>query len=135
MTRDRNPLELLARLANQDRDDDEPQRAKIAPDIEATLLRAALVAYNTRHEFQPGMIVRQKNNCGIYKNTSANGLSIVVEVLKEPITTGDDVSSCYFRIVNDLVIANLTPDGDFAVWHVDGRRFEPVPELQEEKFR
>ena len=52
--------------------------------------------------------------------------AIVVELLKEAIMDSErDPGSSYFREPLDIVLGVIDPDGDFAVFHYDRRRFEP----------
>jgi hypothetical protein len=100
----------------------------IDPDIEAELLRAALSEFNTHHELEAGMIVRQKPACHIYRSASCGQLAIVVEVFAEPISERKIEEGGTSERV-DLLVAEIDrTDGDFVLHYVDSRRFEPVPE-------
>ena len=115
-------------------------RAHIAPDYEdgpppisfdgeVECLRYAFRALNTRHAFVPGMIIRQKPGCRVYKDTP-NGVAIVVEMLDEIILETETSSQTSgFRIPMDMIIALRSADGDINLFHVDSRRFEPYPGL------
>jgi hypothetical protein len=48
--------------------DDGADKPTLAPDIEAIRLRDSLAALNVRHEFKPGMIVRQKPQAKLYRD-------------------------------------------------------------------
>lgn len=111
--------------------DDEPERPKLAPDIEAIRLRDSLAAFNERHEFRPGMIVRQKPQARGYKTYGDNDQAIVIEMLPVPIIAPvADHGSCYYREPIDMLVGSIEPTTDssdqFCVYHVDSRRFEPV---------
>jgi hypothetical protein len=110
--------------------DEQEQRPRISRIGEFAVLRDALAAFNTAHEFRVGMIVRQKRQCPTYEEHSDNGLSIVVELLAEPIvdTLASTVGSAYYRHRLDMVIGERLGDGRFQLFHVDSRRYEPAPE-------
>jgi hypothetical protein len=119
-------MEFLAQQARLDSDDNETP--KIAADIEAVKLRASLAAYQRRHEFRVGDIVRQKPDAKIYKRYGQNDIGIVVELLDEPVVIDNgEQGSPYFRMKQDILIACIEGDS-FCVFHVDSRRFEPVPD-------
>lgn len=108
--------------------DDEPERPKLAADIEAIRLRDSYAAFNEQHVFKPGMIVRQKPQVRLYKAFGDNDRAIVVEMLPEPVIAGlDRGGTSHYREPLDMLIGCMSND-DFAIYHVDSRRFEPVPE-------
>jgi hypothetical protein len=114
------------------------ERSKVAPDIEAILLRDALDALNVCHTtFAPGMIVRQKRQARLYKMLGDNDLAIVVRMLPEPIMSQESsVNNTLYRHEVDMVIGSIEYAGIdrqqpiFATFHVDSRRFEPVPDAE-----
>lgn len=112
--------------------DDAPERPKLAPDIEAIRLRDSFAAFNERHVFEPGMIVRQKPQVRGYQPGGDNDLSIVIGTLAEPIISAStEMGGSNYRQQVDMLIGSIEhgPDGEtFAIFHIDSRRFEPVPE-------
>lgn len=118
----------------RDGGDDDEERARrdptLAPDIEAIRLRDALETFTTQHTFKIGDIVRQKRGVRGYRKQNSNDLGIVVEVMETPIMFQDKEQgsgSPYWRQPLDLQVGHC--DGDsFMVYHVDSRRYEPVPE-------
>ena len=109
--------------------DDKPERPKLAADIERIRLVDCLDAFNRRHVFRPGMIVRQKPQARIYKGFGDNDLAIVVELLSEPIISGLDLNGAsHYREPHDMIVGSLEGEKDFCLFHVDSRRFEPVEE-------
>jgi hypothetical protein len=130
-----NPLEALMRAAHYDdaHDEDKDPRPKISDIGEAEVLRSMLAEFSQRHEFRPGMIVRQKPQCGAYNLSSDNNLAIVVEMLPETlIDSSTDPASAIYHEPMDMIIATRMTRGEeiiFALWHVDSRRFEPADGL------
>jgi hypothetical protein len=112
------------------------ERSKVAPDIEAILLRDALTALNVEHTFAPGMIVRQKRQARLYRMLGDNDLAIVVRMLSEPIMSQESsTSNTLYRHEVDMVVGSIEYAGIdrppiFATFHVDSRRFEPVPDAE-----
>jgi hypothetical protein len=113
------------------------ERPKVAPDIEAILLRDALTVLNVEHTFAPGMIVRQKRQARLYRMLGDNDLAIVVRMLPEPIMSQEfSVNNTLYRHEVDMVIGSIEYAGIdrqqpiFATFHVDSRRFEPVPDAE-----
>lgn len=109
----------------------EASHPKITEIGEASVLASMLAELSYKHEFRPGMIVRQKPQCAILNLYSDNGLAIVVSVLESPLVeTAADSSSPQYRQPMDMIIGSrATRDGlapKFILWHVDSRRFEPV---------
>ncbi len=53
--------------------------------------------------------------------------AVVLAVLAEPVNeTGDDTTSQYSCAVNDIIIGVKAPDGDFAHYYADSRRWQPL---------
>lgn len=123
-------LQAFLRAATSEEPEETP---KLAPDIEAELLRDALASHQIVHHFVAGMIVRQKPAAGLYHRFGNNDLAIVVEVLCDPILDGSrDPSSPYYRLLLDLRIGFLSYAGGdaqqcFPVMYVSSQYFEPVP--------
>lgn len=113
--------------------DEETETAiNIAPDIEAIRLRDSLRSFQTKYDFQVGDIVRQKHGCRLYKKFGSNDHCIVIELLKEKIITGlRHEGSPHFREPNDMIVGAIEYGKEsresFCLFHVDSRRFEPVP--------
>ena len=112
--------------------DDPP--SKLTPDVEAIRLADSLAAFNERHMFYPGLIVRQKPQAAIYTGFGDNAMAIVVEMLAEPIIGNQDKEGTpHYRERYDMLVGSIesSADGDhncFCVYHVDSRRFEPWTE-------
>ena len=124
-----NPFEALMRGSTMQ--DDDSSHPKITAFGEAEVLASMLMEFNYKHEFRPGMIVRQKPQCASLSLYSDNGLAIVVSVLDSPLveTTADSNSPQYRQPMDMIVGSRATKDGSepkFILWHVDSRRFEPV---------
>ncbi|WP_421185625.1 hypothetical protein [Aeromonas enteropelogenes] len=52
--------------------------------------------------------------------------AVVLAVLAEPVNeAGDDTCSQYSCAVNDIIIGVKAPDGDFAHYYADSRRWQP----------
>ena len=112
---------------------DKDKHQKIDPALEAVKLRDAFDALQTTHKLLPGTIVRQKRDARLYRGFGDNDHCIVVEVLGEPIISGlDKQGTPHFREVADIIVGSLESNSDggsnFCCYHVDSRRFEPVPE-------
>lgn len=110
---------------------DEAERPKLDPDIEAVRLFEALRVIRIKHRFHPGMVIRQKPACPLYQFFGDNGLVIVVEVLDRPVF--DDrqkASSPYYKLPLDLRVGWIQRHGlidYFPVVYASSERFEPVP--------
>lgn len=132
----REPLDLI--LGFIDEDDEflcyhfdqrrfAPVADKSASGPEASRLQAALTLLRTSHRFQPGQLVRWKAGLKHQKTPSEEESAIVVEVLAKPVFDSEkDAGSQYFREPLDLVLGVIDEEGDFLLYHYDGRRFEPV---------
>ncbi len=120
-------MEALAAAARHHHDD-EPHRPRLAPDIEAIRLRDSYAAFSQRYQFKPGMIVRQKLLALNYTGFGDNDIAIVVEVLDEPVFTEGAAGSQHFHEPNDMIVGSIENGRTFCLFHVDSRRFEPVPE-------
>lgn len=115
---------LMTLLGHPNEDEDRP---KLAPDIEQIRLRDSYEQFITKHEFAPGMIVRQKPQVLCYSEFGDNDLAIVIEILKEPrFDLNGSAGSPYWNRPLDLVIASIEEGRQFSVYHVDSRGFEPV---------
>jgi hypothetical protein len=119
-----NLSDLLNAMSAQE---DEP-KIKISLGGEIECLTDAYCALLTTHKFTPGMIIRQKPACRIYKDLGDNGIAIVIELLPEPILTGlnEHYGSDGLRMPVDMVVGEWRASaGAFVIHHVDSRRFEP----------
>lgn len=107
---------------------EEPEGPKILLEAEIDLLRSNLKDFNKKHDFRLGMIVRQKSN--FYRLPSDNGISIVVDMLPDLIINEkEETGSTYYRDRYDMLIGSWSSaTGAFLIFHVDSRRFEPVPQ-------
>lgn len=106
-------------------DEDEP---RLALPFAAQDLRDGLTALSSAHYFGIGDIVRQKPSCRIYVERYPGEPAIICEILAAPILETEQGSgSPYFNIPMDIVIGRRGERGDFVTFHVDSRRFEPVP--------
>lgn len=118
--------DFITALARRLNDDD--NRPKISYEGEVECLRDAFAQFNERHVFKPGDLVRQKPQASIYKTISDNGVSVVVEMLPEPIILPSEPGTAHYREPNDMIIGERKSTGEFLLYHVDSRRFEPAPE-------
>ena len=123
-----NPFEaLVGSSALQDYYSSHPKITAIG---EAEVLASMLMEFNYKHEFRPGMIVRQKPQCAIFNLYSDNGLAIVVEVLAEALMEPTANSNQrQYRQPMDMIVGARMVGGSapkFTLWHVNSRRFEPV---------
>ena len=120
-------MDFMRMLAGPDGEAEEA-RPKLAADIERIRLVDCLSAFNERHEFRPGMIVRQKPQALNYKGFGDNDQAIVVELLAEPIIAGLEAhGTSHYRERQDMIVGSLEDGKLFCLFHVDSRRFEPVP--------
>ena len=91
-----------------------------------------LLALQRRFEMQPpeslkpGQIVQWKPGMKNKRIPDYGEPAIVMEVLSLPIFDTDsfDAGTKYFREPLSLILGIHDPDGDFALFHYDGRRFE-----------
>ncbi len=88
-------------------------------------LRSAFSALSRSHEFQPGWIVRWKENMKNKTLPKKNQPAIVIEVLEAPVFDDESPGSPYFREPLDLVLGVFSKDGVFLTFYYDSRRFEP----------
>ena len=119
-----NIQDMLEQMSNQGNQENHP---KLTYGEEVAALRESLAAHNTKHHFEPGMLVRQKPAARVYQDLSPNQVGIVVEVLAEPIVdTSRPSGSPHYRERMDMIVGERAPNGDFLLMHVDSRRFEPI---------
>ena len=86
-------------------------------------LKQAFETFNQKNTFKPGDIVEWKPGM---KHKRSEGPFIVVEVLTEPIVDAvAEAGSAYFREPLDIVLGGFI-SGDFAIFHYDSRRMQPV---------
>ncbi len=77
-------------------------------------------------QLQAGMLVQWKPGLKNKKTPEYGKPAIVVEVLNPPILNPDNEAyTTYFREPLGIVVGLLDDDGDFLLFHVDARRFEP----------
>lgn len=125
-------MRQMAQAKRSAGDDEETDEPYIAVDIEALRLQDALSSFKTVNTFHVGQIVRQKPGVRCYRKHGRNDLSIVVKILDEPVMFEGDQennnsASPYWKQLLDMQVGHI--DGDnFVIFHVDSRRFEPVPE-------
>lgn len=116
---------LQHRLGGNNSGEDEP---KLSLPFAAQDLRDGLTALMTDHCFAVGDIIRQKPTCKIYNERYPGEPAIVCEILPEEIIDNDQqAGSAFFRTRLTMIIGRRSSDGDLATFHVDGRRYEPVP--------
>jgi hypothetical protein len=76
--------------------------------------------------FKPGDIVKWKAGLRNRLLPKYEEPAIVVQVLDRPeFDQSRDAGSTYFREPLDVVLGILDSDGDFSLFHLDRRRFEP----------
>lgn len=110
------------------RDIQKPKTAEEAKEI-GKAVRERLQVFSKKHEFRPGMLVEWKPGLRNKKRPAYGEPAVVVEVLSDPaLSTNDESGSQYFREPLDLIVGVLDPDGDFVLFHYDGRRFQPFGE-------
>ena len=81
-------------------------------------------------DFKPGDLVQWKRNMKNKRRPEYGTPMIVIEVLKEPLYDAErDSGSAYFKEPLTVKAGSLDNDGDFIVFHYDGRRFEPYGTL------
>ena len=85
-------------------------------------------AMGPRENFSPGQIVQWKAGMRNRFLPAYGELAIVMEVLNPPIldTDAENAGTNYFREPLSLVLGLHDPDGDFQIFHFDGRRFEVI---------
>lgn len=77
-------------------------------------------------DFKSGDLVQWKKNMKNKRRPDYGTPMIVIEVLEEPIYDAEkDSGSAYFKESLTVKAGSLDNDGDFLVFHYDGRRFEP----------
>lgn len=95
-------------------------------EIVSQLQSCALSFTAPMHDFKPGDLVQWKINMKNKRRPEYGTPMIVIEVLKEPIYDAEkDAGSAYFKEPLTVKAGSLDNDGDFLVFHYDGRRFEP----------
>jgi len=100
--------------------------ASIAPDEQAKILKSRYDAFQIRHAFEPGQLVRWKKGFRNREAPKDDEPAIVINSLDVPIFDPElESGSPYFRESLDLQLAVLVQEGVFAIFHFDGRRFEP----------
>ena len=89
-------------------------------------LQRSYEALNIKHAFKPGQIVRWKKGLQ-NKRLPREGDPAIVMSLETASVRDKDVSagSAYFNEPLDIVLGVIDPDGDFASYYFDSRRFEP----------
>lgn len=118
---------ISSRLLHMRTEEHHPKGPKLLLEHEIEVLKGVLHSFQTVHQFTVGMIVRQKLGCAYINLLGNNKIGIVVEILPTPIVESiKDSSSAYFRQPLDMLVGCRPDDGDFAIFHVDSRRFEPV---------
>jgi hypothetical protein len=106
-----------------------PSTAPLDPHEERQRLAEAYASYSSPHNFEPGQLVGWKPFLRNRDLPEYDQPAIVLDVLKEPlIDTTEPTGSPYYRERLDLVLGVLDGDSDLAALHVDGSRFEPVPD-------
>lgn len=91
-------------------------------------LRDGLTALMTTHSFAEGDIVRQKAPCVSYTQHYSGEPAIVCEILNPPMVVDEGgCGSAYYQHRLTMIIGRRAPDGDLNLFHVDGRRYEPIP--------
>ena len=101
-------------------------------DREETIVRlkACAARLAKAHTFAKGQLVRWKKGLKNKRTPAYGEPVIVVEVLPQPVfdTDAKNSGSPYFREPLTIVAGEIDGDGDFLVFHYDGRRFEPYTE-------
>jgi len=99
------------------------------PDIDQAYLLRMLqldAAFRIEHRLVPGDVVQWKTGLRNKRRPEDGAPAVVVERLTEPVYDGEEgAGSPYFREPLDMVVGLLDEDGDYTLYHVDSRRFEP----------
>ena len=75
---------------------------------------------------RPGMLAAWKRGLKNRRFPAYGEPAIVMEVLEQPVIDLENGSGWpYFREPLDLLLGIVNKDGDFLIYHVDRRRFEP----------
>jgi len=73
-----------------------------------------------------GVLVQWKPGLRNRKTPDYGNPAIIVDVLEAPLVNMESkMYTPYFREPLDIIIGVLDDDGDFLLWYVDSRRFEP----------
>lgn len=119
------PSMMIREYFSSGHDDEEDNQTKIALDVEIEMLQDMRRDYETKHEFRPGMIVRQKKGITEYKEFSDNGVAIVIRMIDPPLQAewepGRPVTGPF-----DMEIGERIQDGYFMLFRVNSQRYEPV---------
>jgi hypothetical protein len=93
-------------------------------------LRAAKGVFDKVYDFKPGDLVVWKPGLRNKARPALNEPAIVMQILETPLTDPDkpDSGTPYFNEPLDFVLGLIDDDGDFAIFHYDKRRFEPLKE-------
>lgn len=98
-------------------------------DIIGQLRRCETSFNEEKYTFKRGDIIQWKGNMKNKRRPDYGVPMIVMEVLNPPIQELEkDSGSTYFRDILTIKAGCLDTDGDFIVFHYDGRRFEPYGE-------
>jgi hypothetical protein len=96
------------------------------PTQSAVQLKNAYASFEMQHTFSPGQLIKWKPYQRTTRRPEYDEPVIVVQVLSEPYyDDSEDAGSPWFRQPLNLVIGLIDSVGDFLLYHVDGRRFEP----------
>ena len=80
-----------------------------------------------RAELKAGDIVCWKKGLKNRRFPRQGEPAIVIELVKDVVSTKDDSGSPYFREPLDIILGFIDPDGDFVMYHFDSRRFQVWP--------
>jgi hypothetical protein len=116
-------LQKLRRLLEEARREDAVEVLDVGERIHE--LRRCHGQFHRPVKFNPGDIVKWKRPLKNKRRPRYDEPAIVMEVLSEPrIDPTTETGSTYFGEPLDIILGIIDPDGDFAVFHYDHRRFE-----------
>jgi hypothetical protein len=97
------------------------------PDTQqAQILPGLCEAFQARHVFKPGQLIKWKKGLKHKRVPRENQPAVVVEVLVAPVFDQERESgSSYFREPLDIIAGTINKEGNMVTYHYDSRRFEP----------
>ena len=100
----------------------------LTPEEMVAVLAQKFEAMKTRHDFQPGQLVRWKAGLKNRELPENDQPAIVWAVLAKPVfDAAPGAGTPYFHEPLDIVLAVMDKEKDFLLYHYDSRRFEPFP--------
>lgn len=125
MNRDRSPTDMLDSILKRKPTTEE---RPLSEEAYVASLKERFALFHVEHVFEPGDLVKVKPGMRNSKVGLQGRPLIVMDVLTTPVPTGAPTNSLYHHERLDLYVAEIDKDGDYIVWLVDSRRFEPYTE-------